>query len=259
MTDKEILLSRVNDKISEADKNTMITHTSFLSVDELNDVILNKKRIESGIRCFYYGGIAEAERKAVFFVPECFDIKDISLFFSQFKEENPLTAVKVTKDRFSELSHRDYLGALMGLGIKREQIGDIITVDDGAFVICFKNIAGFICENLSKGGRATLKCVTTSIDNIVLPEEKIEIRFHSVASLRLDNIISAGFSVPRSQCEEYINKGMIFVNSVRAIKCDTQIKLNDKIVLRGKGKIVLSEIIGENKKGRVHINIRHYI
>lgn len=258
MTDREILLSRIYDKKAEADKNMMITHTVFLSVDEINDISLNERKLRDGVNVFCYGGIPEAERRCVFFVPECFSIEDISEYFNEFKDDNPLIAVRIIKDRFSVLSHRDYLGALMGLGIKREQIGDIITCDDGAYVICFKNIARFIEENLTKGGRGTLTCYITDISCVELPEEKTEIKFHSVASLRLDNIMSAGFSVPRSSCGEYIKRGLVFVNSVRAVKSDALIKENDKIVLRGKGKIVLSEVIGENKKGRVHINIRHY-
>ncbi len=259
MTDKEILFSRVYDKKAEADKNMMITHTVFLSVDEINDIKFTDKKLREGVDIFYYGGIPEAERRCVFFVPECFAISDISEYFSESKADNPLIAVKITKDRFSVLTHRDYLGSLMGLGIKREQIGDIITCENGAYVICFKNIARFITENLTKGGKGTLTCIVTDIDDVELPDEKTEIKFHSVASLRLDNILSAGFSVPRTSCSEYIKRGMVFVNSVRAVKSDALIKVNDKIVLRGKGKIVLSEIIGENKKGRVHINIKHYL
>lgn len=259
MTEKEILLSRVYDKKAEAEKNTMITHTVFLSVDEMNDIPLTDRKLRDGVDIFSYGGTPDAERSCIFFVPECFDISDISEYFSNFREDNPIVAVKISKDRFSNLSHRDYLGALMGLGIKREQIGDIVICEGGAYLICFKSIAPFITENLTKGGRGTLSCIVTDIESVELPQEKTETKFHSVASLRLDNILSAGFSVPRTSCSEYIKRGLVFVNSVRAVKSDATVRENDKIVLRGKGKIVLAEIIGENKKGRIHINIRHYL
>lgn len=259
MTEKEILLSRIQDKKSEADKNIMITHSVFLSVDELSDSGFTDKKNNNGIMSFYYGGYSEAERQSIFFVPECFSVEDITQHFSEFADDNPITVVKVIKDRFSNLSHRDYLGAVMGLGIKRELIGDIITIDNGAYIICFKSIADFIADNLTRGGRGSLTCCVTSVGVIELPTEKIETKFHSVASLRLDNILCAGFNVPRSSCGEYLNKGLVFVNSTRASKVDAIVKEHDKIVLRGKGKIVLAEIIGENKKGRVHINIRHYL
>lgn len=259
MTDKEILLSRIHDKKNEADKNMMTTHSVFLSVDEINDSGFSDTKNYNGVKAFYYGGFSEAERQAIFFVPECFGVSAISDYFSDCKDDNPVAAVKVIKDRFSSLSHRDYLGAVMGLGIKRELVGDIITCDFGAYIICFKNIASFIAENLTRGGRGTLNCSVVDIESIELPTEKTEIRFHSVASLRLDNIMSSGFNIPRSVCGEYVNKGLVFVNSVRALKVDAPVKEHDKVVVRGKGKIVLDEVIGENKKGRVHINIKHYL
>ncbi len=259
MTDKEILISRTYDKKEEADKNMMITHTVFLSVDEISETGFACIKSLDGLRIFFYGGIPDAERRAIFFVPECFGIQDIGEYYNEVKVDNPLVAIKVTKDRFSSLSHRDYLGALMGLGIKREQIGDIVVSEDGAYIICFRNIALFITENLKKSGKGTITCFVTDISEVELPNEKTETKFHSVASLRLDNIISAGFSVPRSSCNEYINKGLVYVNSVKTLKSDAPVKENDKIVLRGKGKIVLAEMIGENKKGRIHINIRHFL
>ena len=259
MTDKEILLSRVYDKITEADKNVMITHTAFLSVDEISDIKSSGKKLREGIDVFYYGGIPDAERCAMFFIPECYAVKDLAEYFNERPEDNPIVAVKVLKDRFSSITHRDYLGALMGLGVKREQIGDIVTCESGAYIICLRNIAGFIKDNLKKSGRGTLTSAIVDVNCVEMPDEKTVIKFHSVASLRLDNILCAGFSVPRSLCNEYINRGLVFVNSVRAVKCDSLIKENDKVVLRGKGKIVLAEIIGENKKGRTHINIKHYI
>ncbi|MBR5826514.1 MAG: hypothetical protein IKY78_05460 [Clostridia bacterium] len=259
MTDKEILLSRIHDKKAEADKNVMITHSAFLSVDEINDSGFINIKNYNGVKAFHFGGFSEAERQVIFFVPECFGISDISEYFSECKDDNPIAAVKVIKDRFSSLSHRDYLGAIMGLGIKRELVGDIITCDFGAYIICFKSIASFIVENLTRGGRGTLNCSVVDIENVELPTEKTEIRFHSVASLRLDNIMSSGFNIPRSVCGEYVNKGVVFINSVRVLKVDAPVREHDKLVVRGKGKIVLEKVIGENKKGRVHINIKHYL
>lgn len=259
MTDKEILLSRIYDKMTEADKNTMITHSVFFSIDEINDSGFINMKNYSGVKVLHYGGFPSAERQAIFFIPECYEIDDIFNHFLEYKDDNPISAVKVIKDRFSTLSHRDYLGAVIGLGIKRELIGDIIICDFGAYIICFKSIADFIADNLMRSGRGTLSSTVVGIDKIELPTEKTEIRFHSVASLRLDNIISSGFNIPRSACGEYVNKGLVFVNSVRALKIDAPLKEHDKLVVRGKGKIVLDEVIGENKKGRVHINIKHYL
>ena len=259
MTEKEVLFSRFVDKRNEADKNSMITNTNFLSVDERDELVSILKKDKLPLKTYFYGGFADAERTVAVFIPEFYQPEaDIDEYFSRCPEDNPVCAVKAQKDRFAVISHRDYLGALMGLGIKREMIGDILTDDNGAYIICLKSIAGFICENLEKSGRASLTCAVTDISEIELSDEKYTVSFHSVASLRLDNLLSSGFNMSRTKCAEAISKGIVYVNSLKALKPDMAVKQGDKIVIRGKGKIILTEIIGESRKGRININIKHF-
>ena len=260
MNDKELLLSRVLDKANECEKNLMITNTGFLSIDERSYIQAFKRSTLNYVNMHFYGGYEDAERTIAVFVPSYYyEIDDnICAHFCNFSDDNPIAAVRRKKDRFSVLSHRDYLGSLMGLGIKREMIGDIIIGTDGAYVFCIKSIAGYICDNLNKIGRGTIICDIVDISDVKISDGRTEIKFHSVASLRLDNILAAGFNVGRSDCTEAIKKGLVFVNSESCIKPDINIKEGDKIVFRGKGKIVLDNIIGENKKGRIHINIKHF-
>lgn len=259
MTEKEVLFSRYIDKRNEADKNSMITNTNFLSVDERDELVSLLKKDKSPIKTYFYGGFADAERCIAVFIPEFYQIDaDIDAYFTDYPDDNPVCAVRAKKDRFTSITHRDYLGALMGLGIKREMIGDILTDDDGAYIICLKSIAGYICENLDKSGRATVICSVVDTSEIKLSEEKYTVNFHSVASLRLDNLLSSGFNMSRTKCSEAVTKGIVYVNSVKVLKPDKLIKQGDKIVIRGKGKIVLTQIIGENLKGRININIKHF-
>ena len=97
------------------------------------------------------------------------------------------------------------------------------------------------------------------ISDIEPPESKTEISFVSVASLRLDCVVAAAFKLSRNNAVNIINQGLIYVNSEQILKCDYLLKRDDKLVLRGKGKTVIDEIIGESKKGRIHINIKKYI
>ncbi len=259
MTEKEILISRASDKKTDADKNSMMTNTNFLSVDERSELSVLERKLSDCVDTFYFGGYPDAERTVAIFIPKFFALNsEIDGYFAKCPDDNPISVIRLTKDRFSTLSHRDYLGALMGLGIKREMLGDIITDSDGAYIFSLKSVASFICENLTQCGRGSVECKIIALSDFKVPDEKCEIRFHSVASLRLDNVLSAGFNVARPLCVEAIDKGLVFVNSVRATKSDMSVKENDKIVLRGKGKIALYEIIGKNKKGRVHINIKCY-
>lgn len=259
MTEKEIILSRALDKKQSAYDASMITNTNFLSIDERNEIITIERALSSSVRTYYFGGYEDAERTVAVFVPAFYEAgEDIAKFFSENESDNPISLIKLTKDRFSSLSHRDYLGSLMGLGLKREVLGDIIVTEDGCYIFCLKSIAKYICENLSKAGRGAVECKICGINELPKSEENYEEVFLSIASLRLDNIVSASFNLSRTLAVEAINKGIVFVNSVRAVKSDMLVKENDKVVLRGKGKIILSEIIGQNKKGRMHINIKKY-
>ena len=259
MNDKDLILSQCQDRINSAVDNSMITRTDFLSVEERADVMMIERKYSSMVDFLFFGGYDEAERTVCLFIPSYFGFcGDSSDFLESYSDSNPLSVIKITKDKFTQISHRDYLGAIMGLGVKRKTIGDIMVFDWGAYVITLNNISNYICENLRQCGRAAVKCSVCDLASIVLSEEKTETVFHSVASMRLDNILSAGFGISRAGCTEAISAGLVFVNSVRAEKKDMQIKENDKIVLRGKGKVIIENIIGKSKKDRIHINIRHY-
>ncbi len=257
MTEKEILISRIADKKNQAEDNLMITNTFFLSAEERSDV-MNSFRSTAEIKTFYFGGYDDAERAVAMFVPDFYNISDITAFMKDNPDDNPLSLLEIKKDRFSDLSHRDYLGAIMGLGIKREMIGDIITTEEGCYVFCINSIAKYICENLTKAGRGTLKIEI--ISNEMLPEknDNFDEIFLSLASLRLDGVVSSAFNISRNLASEAINKGIVFVNSLRIFKSDAPVKKGDKVVFRGKGKIVISDIIGTNKKGRTHITVKKY-
>ena len=259
MTEKEILISCVFDKKISADKNSMITFTSFLSVDEKSDIIHLEKNNSANVRTYYYGGYENSERSVAVFVPSFYDnYESVDKLFEEYDIENPVTLIRVKKDRFSALSHRDYLGALMGMGLKRDVIGDILPIEDGCYIFCLSSIAEYIVKNLTSVGRGTIECTISDTFSISEYKEIYTENFLSVASLRLDNVVSAAFNISRSEAAEKINSGIVYVNSVRILKNNFQINLNDKIVVRGKGKTVLSEINGQSKKGRIHITVKKY-
>lgn len=260
MTEKETLFSRALDKKKNADDNSMITNTNFLSMEERSWLAPLERQMSSNIRTYYYGGYDGAERTVALFIPSFYDIEtDVFAFVEENEEDNPITVIKLTKDRFSSLSHRDYLGSLMGLGIKREMLGDIITNDEGCYIFCLKSIAKYICENLVKSGGGTVSCEICGVNSFPAVKDNGEIVFLSVASLRLDNVVAAAFNLSRALAVEAINKGIVYVNSLQIQKIDTLLKAGDKVVLRGRGKIIIQEQTGQSKKGRLHINIKRYI
>lgn len=239
---------------------SVVTHSNFLSADELSDAIKTERKYNEYVDTFYYGGYSEAERKVIVFVPKFYEVTEENFEdFINTEELNPLAVLKVKKDKFSKLTHRDYLGAIMGLGLKREVTGDIILSDDGCTLFCLKSIASYLTENLRQAGRGQLTVSMSRTSDCVLTEINTETVFVSVASLRLDCLVAAAFRLSRTSAVNAVNQGIVYVNSVQILKTDYQLKQGDKLVLRGKGKAYLDEIIRENKKGRIHINIKRYL
>lgn len=257
MNEIDILLSHAADMKERAADDSIVTHTNFLSTDEISEISKISKHLSDYVDTFFYGGYAESERCICVFVPKFYEFSDLHSFFIE-QSINPIAVVKVKKDKFCTLTHRDYLGAIMSLGIKREMIGDIVINNDGCFVFALKSIAPYLCENLERAGRGTLKCNIVSFEQLTLTEENTVKGIFSVASLRLDNFICAVFNLSRKTASESIQKGIVFVNSVKALKNDYIIKPGDKIVFRGKGKAVFSEKIGESRRGKVRIAVKKY-
>lgn len=259
MNEKELLLSRVRELKERSAENSMITATNFLSTDERSAVSIVEKENNKYVNTFYFGGFPEAERTAAVFVPCFLCVSDIDEFMRENPEESPFALIECVKDRFTQMSHRDYLGSLMALGIKREMIGDIVVTENGCHFFCIKTVADYICKNLKRTGRGTVNCSVISVDDLPQKEDNGKTVFSSVASLRLDCIVAAAFSLSRTMASEAINKGVVYVDSVQCYKCDYILNEGSKIVLRGKGKAVIEEVTGKSKKGRMHLLIKKYL
>ena len=256
MTEDSLLLSVAHDRMSKCINEYVITSTSFLDVRQQSLVLSEFSRFNEA-KTILYGGYDEAERLVSIFVPYYFD-DELSSYFSENPDENPLTVIRFIKDGFSTAGHRDYLGALMGLGIKRETIGDIIVNENGADVIVLKSIAPYILSELKSAGRATLHAQEISFSQIHSSVSTTKEIIVNVSSLRLDNIISACYMLSRSDSADAILSGSVFVNSLQAVKCDKRIVEGDKIVFRTKGKIVVKEVAGKSKKGRFFLKVDIY-
>lgn len=179
--------------------------------------------------------------------------------YAFLENEKPLTVIRAVKSEGSrELTHRDYLGSLIGLGIKREMVGDILVREDGADIICMSDFADFVLMNYCKAGRTNLSLSQVDIKDLIVPERKTQIITDTVASLRLDSIVASAFNLSRGKASEAISRGIVFVNHMETTKPDQQLSEGDRITLRGKGKAVLSEIGGKSRKDRQYIKIERY-
>ena len=254
MTENERLLSLVRDKIRQAEYTYTLTNTNFLSLAEGSAARALCK--ESGAKFHFYGGFAEAERKLLFILP---DYMEADADFPS-EEDDPLCLLSCrTSAGAKALTHRDYLGSLLSLGIEREVVGDILVRENGADIIILKSIADYLLVNYTKAGHIPLKCELLPIGALVPPTQKTVTLRESVASLRLDNLICAAFNLSRAEAAEQIARGMVFVNDAEAAKPDARLNPGDKLVVRGYGKAYFKEIGGTTRKGRISVLFEKYV
>ncbi len=253
--EERLLLSKVLDKLKLSEKSDKIENTNFL--DPLEQKVIQKFLTKIKKDGIFFGGFDEAERKALFIIPEKYkENKEILLKNQEIIHSIRIELPKSLKGRYS---HRDYLGALMKLGIKREKIGDILVDENGADIIVYNDIVSFLLTNLSNLTRFKGATVT----EINLNELKeVKINFISktihVSSMRLDNIVSELAQTSRSKASEILTNQKVFVNYECETKNTKIVKVDDLITIRGKGKFKITKIIGNTKKGKMNIMVQYY-
>jgi len=248
MKEDSILLAGIEDKIRQCQDHYIATNSAFLDMRQ-RTLVEAQCRQHKGLRYCFCGGYEDAERTVAVFLPD----------YAELAENDPLALLRVRQDGNRVLSHRDYLGSLLGLGIKREIIGDILVREGGADIVIIKDMADFLLYSYEKAGRTALKAEIVSIDQIIVPENRFEEKRDTVASLRLDNLIASAFSMSRGKAAEAIVSGLVFVNGLQSEKADRPVKEGDKLVLRGKGKVLLKSVGGVTRKDRISIIIHKYI
>lgn len=257
MTDSDkLFLSTLYDKQNACRDKCIITYTKFLDINQQS--AFTTLPHDADVVRFLFGGYAQAERKIGVFVPTVYNISDETDFF-EYNAGLPLSVIRINKDKFSVLSHRDYLGAVMNCGVKRETVGDIITDDRGAYLIAFEDICRYLRQELFRIGRGTVEVDNADFSSLEKNAPETLDRFFTVASLRLDNVISAAFSLSRKKAVAEIASGKVFVNDVLIEKNDFKVPVGAKIVLRGKGKAVIAEQTGKSRKDKPQIIIKRYL
>lgn len=252
MTDDELLYAVLDDKIKECEINNYIAYTNFLDIYRMSKAIAYLKKLH--IKFISFGGFEDTERKIIIFLPDYADEN----FLSEL-DDIPVVPIRIDKDNFSTLSHRDYLGAIMGLGIKREMIGDIVTDNKGCTIAVMKNISKYLRENLLSVGRGTVSThILDSFENIK-SDEKYEIKRCFVSSMRADSVVSSCFSFSRSEAVRRITAGEVYINDIQILKIDFKVPFNSKVVVRGKGKILITNDDGITKKNRQAFTIKKYL
>lgn len=248
----KMLLANAEDKYDQCSRQYRVTYTNFLDLRQRSLIENHWREMNRGsgdVRLEFYGGYDDAERTVAVFLPDYAQVSDC-----------PLSVIRIkTPPGGRTLTHRDYLGSLTGLGLKREMTGDILTVENGADIIVLEEVKDFILLNYSKAGRASLTPEAIELTDLCIPEKKTVIVKDTVASLRLDNVISSAFQLSRAKAADAIRAGIVFVNSMQCEKPDMQVDEGAKLVLRGKGKAYLREVGGRTRKDRITILVERYL
>lgn len=253
MTKDELITARIEDRISQCRDGYYVTSTGFLDTHEQALAIAASRRA-AGVRTFMYGGYDGAERRMLVCVP-----KDIPMSDDE-AVEGLLRVLRVKLPAISrELSHRDYLGSILGLGIERRLTGDILVRPDGADILIVPGIEGFLLNELHRIGSVEVKTEGIPADGLIVPEARVEYIRDSVSSIRLDSVVSSAFRISRSKAAEAIRRGLVSVDHAECLKADAAVPEGATLVLKGKGKAVLEETGGESRKGRIRIVIKKYI
>ena len=233
--------------IGDIEKKASLGENVLSKFLDLNDQEV-AKRLEKDYLVNYFGGYSGAER-----------VRAIINSSNPRVAEYNIVVYKIEYPKTLQITHRNILGTLMSLGIKRNLIGDIIINDDCAYFICAKEICDFIELEFNEINRQkiTIKKVSyQQLDNILLESKKIETII--VPSLRLDVVVSNGFNEARSKVVDSINLKEVYINNKIITKPDYEVKLNDIISYRGHGRIKLVELGKVIKKNRLVIGIEVY-
>ncbi|MDD6071786.1 MAG: YlmH/Sll1252 family protein [Clostridiales bacterium] len=251
MTEEQILKGRLADLAKRAYNQNIYTYSNFLSAAELS--ILDEMHNDiSYIHYETFGGNELSERQIVAFGSE-----------EEFGYPGtfPISVIRVSPllEKFSDnLNHRDFLGALMHLGIERDMLGDILIKENTAYIFCLERIVDYICQELTKVKHTNVKCEVTDANIPALTPTLRDEEF-PVASLRLDGIIASLLKCSRKEALSFFENRQVLLNGRITGRNSILLKEGDIFSIRGHGKFIFEGTGGNTKKGKIYVHIKRYV
>jgi len=246
----KVLLAKVWDKIQTGVRKNIVAFSPFLSPRELEMTRFLFGDMEGLHR---FGGYADAERQMLIYLPDYLDESALT------EEDSPIVCLHATFYEGDCPNHRDFMGALLGAGIARETFGDICVGKGCCDFFVTAQIAPYVLQNFTGAGRTKLHLEILPLTDLVIAQPETKQIKDTLASLRLDSVISAGFRVGRSQAAQYVTGGKAAINGLPCEKPDKAVEEGAKISVRGLGKIKLTTVNGQTKKGRISVVIDRYV
>ena len=254
MAERDFLKNRIKELDMFAYGRDIIKNTDFLDIRE-QSVYLSMKN-ELSARSFLYGGHEDADRRMAIFLPSYMDPE-----YPEAASESCLGLIeaKPLSERFSdELSHRDFLGAIMNLGVERSKIGDILTDGTRAFIFVCADIAPFLCEELRRVKHTSIYCERASLSACDIRPRFEELRVN-VASERAYAVLAAVFKLSRETASALIEAGNVFSDGREISKPSAELREGSRISVRGYGKFRYEGTENVTRKGRLYVIVKKYV
>lgn len=252
----KMCLAQVLDKIEISKTKGRIDSTDFLDMYQVSLVesFLKKNKIE---QYKLFGGYEDSERKILITYPESYTEEMVQKNYNKFLK---VVRIELPEEEHGKYAHRNYLGGIVKLGLKREKVGDILVANEGADIVVVSDFAEVLEKELPSLTRfENSKISITEISNLKKKEIKIENIEIIVPSLRLDNIVSDLARTSRSKASQIIAQERVFINGKNETKVSKQVKLGDIITIRGKGRFIIKDFKGTTRSGRTVVLIEKYV
>ncbi len=250
MDDAKITMERAEDLVEIALKRGFAA-TKFLTPEEAVG-IKSKFGKRRDVAVSTEGGIEGAERVRIIFT----DAGGRS--WGGWRREDVVSVLRIRYRAQDEVGHRDVLGAVMNLGVKRETMGDIWIHEAQAFLVCLPEMAEYVTENLNKIGRVGVVVEGVALEELPDRRDDAKMEELTVPSVRLDAVISGVFHVSRSSAAKLVTQGWVKVDYVECVKPDKELEEGSLVSVRGRGRVRILELGGRTRKDRVRLKVGVY-
>ncbi len=248
-TDAKLLKAKISDLFDLCDKYCEMKFSDFLDGGEAA-VIEDDFRIPYGYNTMFFGGYDGSERRIFGVFPEWQEAD---------RSEFPISIVRFDVPNFRTLTHRDYLGTLMSLGLDRSKMGDILVDDEGAYTFVKSDIAEYVVRNVNKIANIGVKGHIVDMSDFMPPVAKTAEKTCVCASLRLDAVIAAALNVSRANSEKLISSGYVKVNHRETLDRSKTIEVGNLLSVRNYGRFILKDTGNNTRKGRLHITVEKFL
>lgn len=250
--EERIILARALDQLDRAQNRSIPCATQFLSpaqraaLEPLLAACGHPKHL-------FHGGYEGAERTVCVFLPDWQEAED-------WDAADELSAIECAyPPTGADLTHRDLLGGLMGIGLTRERVGDILVGESAAQIVCLRDAAPIILSQFGQAGRYRLRLREIPLSALAPAPAEVKLIHDTVSTLRLDAVLSCGFALARGKAADAVTGGRVSLNHRECLKPDKPVGEGDVLTCRGLGKCVVKEVPGQSKKGRTMLVLEKYV